>query len=151
MFDSYRSARLDQRIVRDENARHTELINEMRSAISANEQTFEQRPATIEHNFAAAAAPAVPVPDYSGYQAPATQSIYNSSTVVMPSHDVTQAQPKAPEVEPEPIPEKNTSIKPPKPGIIELANNSDLSVATIAKQAKKINGKDDGETFISLR
>ena len=152
MFDSYRSARLDQRISKDENARHTELINEMRSAISANEQTFEPRPATIEHNFAAAAAPAVPTAPVipTAPAVSAAPSIYNSATVVMPSHDVPQAQPKAPEVPAMPIPEKNTSIKPPKPGIIELANNADLSVATIAKEANKINRKDDGETFISL-
>lgn len=149
MFDSYRSARLDQRITKDENTRHNELINEMRNAISANEQTFEARPATIEHNFAAAAAPAVQPVDLSGYQAPQS-TIYDSAAVVMPSHDVPQAAPKTAEVEPEPIPEKNTSIKAPKPGIIELANTSDLSVATIAKEANRINRKDDGEIFISL-
>ena len=38
----------------------------------------------------------------------------------------------------------------PKPAIIELANNSDFSVETIAKEAKRLNRKDDGEVFISL-
>ncbi len=40
--------------------------------------------------------------------------------------------------------------KAPKNSIIELANNPDYSVATIAKEAKRINGKDEGEVFISL-
>ena len=38
----------------------------------------------------------------------------------------------------------------PKPSIIELANNTDFSVATIAKEANRINRKDEGEVFISL-
>ncbi len=37
-----------------------------------------------------------------------------------------------------------------KPDIIELANNPDYSVATIAKEAKRIKRKEDGEVFISL-
>ena len=40
----------------------------------------------------------------------------------------------------------------PKPSIIELANNPDFSVATIAKEADRINRKEEGEgeVFISL-
>ena len=45
--------------------------------------------------------------------------------------------------------EKNEHISP-KPSIIELANNPDFSVATIAKEANRINGKGEGEVFISL-
>jgi hypothetical protein len=40
--------------------------------------------------------------------------------------------------------------QPVKPAIIELANNDDLNVATIARQAKRLSG-DDGEVVISLR
>lgn len=36
------------------------------------------------------------------------------------------------------------------PGIIELANNPDFSVATIAKEANRIKEKEEGEVFISL-
>ena len=39
---------------------------------------------------------------------------------------------------------------PPKPSIIELANNDAFSVETIAKEANRINRKDEGEVFISL-
>ena len=31
-----------------------------------------------------------------------------------------------------------------------LANNPDFSIATIAKEANRINRKDEGEVFISL-
>ena len=37
-----------------------------------------------------------------------------------------------------------------KPSIIELANNTDFSVATIAKEANRIKERDEGEVFISL-
>ena len=40
--------------------------------------------------------------------------------------------------------------KPANPSIIELANNSEYSVATIAKEANRIKERDAGEVFISL-
>jgi hypothetical protein len=39
----------------------------------------------------------------------------------------------------------------PKPAILELAHNDDLSVATIARQANKANHLGDDEVVISLR
>ena len=45
---------------------------------------------------------------------------------------------------------KKSSAKPVNNSIIELANNSDFSVATIAKEANRINRKEKGEVFISL-
>ena len=47
-------------------------------------------------------------------------------------------------------PAEKVEKTPPKPSIIELANNTDFSVATIAKEANRINRKDEGEVFISL-
>ena len=46
--------------------------------------------------------------------------------------------------------QKKVEKTPPKPSIIDLANNSDFSVATIEKEANRINRKDEGEVFISL-
>ena len=40
--------------------------------------------------------------------------------------------------------------KPINNSIMELAHNKDFSVATIAKEANRINGKDKGEVFVSL-
>ncbi|MBR2754079.1 PrgI family protein [Candidatus Saccharibacteria bacterium] len=45
--------------------------------------------------------------------------------------------------------EKRATIKA-KPSIIELANNTDFSVATIAKEANRIKERNEGEVFISL-
>ena len=53
------------------------------------------------------------------------------------------------ERENETAPEK-VQPEPAKSSIIELANNSDFSVATIAKEADRINRKEEGEVFISL-
>ena len=44
----------------------------------------------------------------------------------------------------------NSEQKPAKDSIIELANNPDYSVETIAKEANRIKRKDEGEVFISL-
>ena len=55
----------------------------------------------------------------------------------------------APEVKPvENVKKEETTAT--KPSIMELANNPDYSVATIAKEANRINGKEEGEVFISL-
>lgn len=46
----------------------------------------------------------------------------------------------------------STSVNPPSADIIELANDADLSIATISQQANRINNKSaDGEVVISLR
>jgi PrgI family protein len=77
---------------------------------------------------------------------------------------VTQPTPVAPAVIPEPepvqpivaqIPPPATSEKVVSPDIINLANNSDLSIETIAHEAKRIHQKEqqlpDDEVVISLR
>ncbi|MBR5027016.1 PrgI family protein [Candidatus Saccharibacteria bacterium] len=208
MFDSYRSSRLDEAIEKDAEEHHSKIVNAMRKAISSDNRYLKQEPAPAEpqitRNFAAAAAPEVPVaapieqpapaaparvyepitpeslaikddeplpepnfrsiapvpPPQAEIVMPVESALFNSPNVVQPGLPPEPKPAPAPEPEPEPIPEmesepepepeKNTSTIPPKPGIIELANTSDLSVATIAKQANRIKGKDDGEVFISL-
>ena len=44
----------------------------------------------------------------------------------------------------------NSSQSTPSQDIIDLANNSDFSIETIAQQAKRINEKQDNEVYISL-
>lgn len=68
------------------------------------------------------------------------KEIANSDVVVMPGAPVVTKP-------------ANSTKTPPKPvnnSIIELANNADFSVATIAKEANRINRKEKGEVFISL-
>ena len=54
----------------------------------------------------------------------------------------TEEEAKAAEEEAEP--------EEPDPGILDLANNNDFSIETIAKQAKRIKEKKDDEVYISL-
>lgn len=69
--------------------------------------------------------------------------------------DLVAPTPAAPAPEPE-IEEKpapTTSEKPISPDIINLANNTDLSIETIQREANRIQHKaeeDEGEVFISL-
>jgi hypothetical protein len=74
-------------------------------------------------------------------------------SVVRPLSEQSVAT-QAPPVAVPPAP--NTSEKPVSPDIINLANNADLSIETIAHEAKRIQQKeeqlkDDGEVVISLR
>lgn len=69
---------------------------------------------------------------------------------------VKPVDPNAPEPAKKPAKpaSKNTSAKEVSPDIINLANNSDLSVETIAREAQRIQKKQDladGEVVISLR
>jgi hypothetical protein len=74
-------------------------------------------------------------------EAPVSLSGITSDTIVRPGLE-QQEQPKAEAA-------KSEDSKP-KPRMVELANNSDFSVATIAKQANRLKRKEDGEVFISL-
>ena len=49
----------------------------------------------------------------------------------------------------ESMPEKTGQMAP-KPSIIELANNPDFTIATISKEANRIKERDEGEVFVSL-
>ena len=55
----------------------------------------------------------------------------------------------APEPTPAPAPKK-VATETPNASIIELANNPDFTVATIAKEANRLNKKEEGEVFVSL-
>ena len=148
MFENYRFDNLSSTISRGETAHHKEVVQEMRNAIErSNSFTNPDAPApTIVRRSDERQIPTVATP----YSLPpvsnnrtAHNSIYDSPSVVRPDTATpTTTKP--------PIPPKPTPTKPPKPSIIELANNPDFSVATIAKEANRINRKDDGEVFISL-
>lgn len=72
---------------------------------------------------------------------------------ITPLHGSVKVEPKLPETKaPEPKPEPKPTPAP-KPEFVNLANDTELSIETIAKQAKRIqksNIDDTNETFISL-
>jgi hypothetical protein len=63
------------------------------------------------------------------------------------SQDTPAQAPAAIQPTPEPVKTQTTT---PNPAILGLAQNDDLNVATIARQAEKLKGNDDGEVVISL-
>ena len=71
---------------------------------------------------------------------------FDSQAVVMPDlSTVEKSVEKSSNARPEKVETESA-----KPSIIDLANNPDFSVATIAKEANRIKERDEGEVFISL-
>ena len=131
--------------------KHEEEVNKMRAAISENENmmTFQQptseAPKINRHFFDEISSKTKKVADQD------KPEIILPQPAEKPAEPQPQPQPEQPIPQPVEKPvEKTTSEKPPKQSIIDLANNQDFSVDTIAKQANRINRKDDGEVFISL-
>ena len=69
-----------------------------------------------------------------------------------PAHAPAPTVTPTPQPIPQPNPAATTSEKPLSPDIISLANNTDLSIETIQREANRIQQKseDDGEVFIAL-
>ena len=169
MFENNHFDTLNIAIEKEQQNRHDELMKKMRSAIAENKayQTVEIKPVTKTAQTAQLVQPAQPAPVQPAAPAPVAQKpqdptqfripvmapeptpapvaqkdILNSPVVVRP--EIQQPATLADQ-------QKNMSAKPAKGDMIKLANNADYSVATIAKEAKKINErKDDGEVFVSL-
>lgn len=177
MFEAYQSQVLNRVIDQDKMSRHNDAVKEMRDAIARNKDAFSnsldeepmaggervikrpgETPAPVM-NPAAAAAPEPPKPTIimpektekieeeeipiprvglmENAVLKADEDVGNSDVIVMP--DLEAEKPQA-----------ESSTKPVKNSIMELAHNNDFSVATIAKEANRINGKDEGEVFVSL-
>lgn len=132
IFETFHFDNLSNVIDKDETNRHQEVVNKLRLAIEKNNSftssssitTTSTTPLPFTLTSSTIAQPPNPTP--------------SSITVSSPSSVPTSSPPQ-------------TSPIPPKPSIIELANNPDFSVETIAKEAKRINRKDEGEVFVSLR
>ena len=81
----------------------------------------------------------------------------NSPVVIMPGEpaeqpveEVVVEEEVVEKVEEKPVEAEKAPETPPSRSIMELANNPDFSVATIAKEAKRIKERDKDEVFISL-
>ncbi len=106
------------------NAEHEDALNSMRAAISRGND-IDTSGAMIQNNRGMLSKKPEPAP------APTPEST------------------PAPEPEPAPAPKK-VATEAPNASIIELANNPDFTVATIAKEANRLNKKEEGEVFVSL-
>ncbi len=142
MFETNNFGNITSAIQRDENQRHNEVIQEMKNEIAKSENLAisggikndrkkeEEKPNTTSNTMVS--------------ESPSTvgqKPNFDSAVVIDPT---------APVVE-KPVEKTNkVETKPANPSIMELANNSDYSVATIAKEANRIKEKEKGEVFISL-
>ena len=149
MFESGHFNNLEDTIVKDENARHEEVMREMREAIEKSENmsgaTIQKSGEQRLDNTADEPLPMAETVVRFSNKGPN----YDSASVVQPGMPV-ETEPVEKSNMREQKPNANLDNNPPKPSIIELANNTDFSVATIAKEANRINRKDEGEVFISL-
>ena len=148
MFENNHFDSLENTIVQDEMARHREVIKEMQEAIKENENvTMEKNRATKndKDEFLVNGEKTS-----GGFSFSSEKPDFDSQAVVQPNSPVvTKPVEKVNMVNPGSNEKKVENN--PKPSIIELANNTEYSVATIAKEANRINNrKDEGEVFISL-
>lgn len=178
MFENNHFDVLNTVISKDETTRHEEVVNEMRAAIEKQNNVFGSPSGTTPTVFRKSEEkvismpnpiPVQPTPAQAPTQPtaqPATQSqpvqpttpsyipekdreLFSSAAVVVPgSKDQGEVKEASNRVE-KPVP-KPVAKPAPKRDIVDLANNPDFTIATIAKQANRINRKDDGEVFISL-
>ena len=157
MFETGHFDSLENTISRDENNRHAKVLEEMRAAIEKNESM----------RFENATLPTVTVGPGFGTSAAASEGVSGANNDIGPTIDVNKSVfdskavilPNTP-VEEKPVEKANSANaeenanekleKPAESSIIDLANNSDFSVATIAKEAKRIKERNEGEVFISL-
>ena len=127
MFEANNFTNLTDAIAQDENERHAEVIEQMKAEIAKTE------------NMATSGNVIKRGEDSTG------ESQKSPATPVQPvDKPVENSEPNPPK------PAEKAETKPANPSIIELANNDDYSVATIAKEANRIKEREAGEVFISL-
>lgn len=142
MFESNRFDTLNIAIEQNQQARHEELMKKMRSAIAENAafQKVEINPVTKAPVTPKPAPVAQAAPDPTQFRIP---NLPAEPEIILPGNSTSRgAAPDSP---------KNITANQPNSDMINLANNADYSVETIAKEAKRVNErKDDGEVFVSL-
>lgn len=125
------------------------VAQQMSRLVDANDQAHRQailsRMDEIRSNPTFPATPATTQPQTAIPHMPLPSATYGQTPVLQPQSVAPISQPQSTNSQP-----PTTVTPPPKPAILELASNDDLSVATIARQANK-NNLDDGEVVISLR
>ena len=144
MFESGHFERLEATIAKDEVERHEEVMREMRDAIDVAEGV--KKPSQIENVKPVEDVKSVEEAKQVDYDFKDDKPDFNSDVVVIPGSEVIEEPvEKSNMVKP-----KNTEQSTPKSSIIDLANNDEFSVATIAKEADRLKKKEDNEVFISL-
>lgn len=144
IFETGHFDRLESTIAKDENERHQSVMNEMRRAITtSNDQKRQNKDYTSTTN---------------SIDEDLRIGTNRESKSISNSYNRQQFQEIRKALLEKPVENYNSpllessekeSTNTAEPSIIELANNTDFSVATIAKEAKRIKEK-EGEVYISL-
>ena len=142
MYDNYKMMNLGSLVDQDRKDRHNEAIQEMREAINRRDDV-DTSEAQIQNDRGMVRE------RENQEEAPQAQVINNAKSEEEWESDVVVTPTLEDSKDEEEKSEENNTIKA-KPSIIELANNTDYTVATIAKEANRLNRKDEGEVFISL-
>ena len=140
MFDSQPSDHIEQVLQNEANLRHTELVNQMRSAIEKAESI---------HN----STENISIQKFNNEENTQPTQTESSSTHIknetQPRHTSNQTKTNPSKTTKTKV-DANTSTTTTNPAIIDLANDPDLSVETIAKEANRLNAKQEKEVYISL-
>ncbi|MBR3122323.1 PrgI family protein [Candidatus Saccharibacteria bacterium] len=153
MFETTHFDSLEDTIAKDENDRHREVVEEMREAIRQTESmTHEIKKRSDEDKGpekgslreAEAKDDAEVIVEPGAVPEPVEKTEKVEELVEKTKRPVEKTDRISEQTE-----EKVEKTEA-KPSIIELANNADFSVATIAKEANRIKERDEGEVFISL-
>ena len=134
MFESTQNDHLEQVLQSEADVHHDELVNQMRAAIEKAESIHAEdgtMPTIQRFN--------------SSNTNDSKQSTPQSASVIVQA--TSKPQDKIPNKTTTPA---TTSEITTNPAIINLANDPDLSIETIAKEANRLNSKHDGEVYISL-
>lgn len=127
MFEAYDSDPLTSRLNENTTSHHTAVVNNMRTAI-ANAENINPTPPT-------------PPTISRAYVMPSGPSAFTTQAVEpLPTSPIVQ--PTTPTPQPE-NPARTAAMH-------ELAGNQDYTVATIAKEARRLKNADDDEVYISL-
>jgi hypothetical protein len=143
MFDVHSGDRIERALESENAGRHAELVGQMRAAIDKVENANLSGEGAVIQKFEPEKTPV-------SWEANAT-----SEAVVQPTALVAPMPVENAIVQPTPEPVKpqaeSTSEVAPSADIISLANNKELSVETIAKEAQRLSKKkQDGEVYVSL-
>ncbi|MBR0488394.1 PrgI family protein [Candidatus Saccharibacteria bacterium] len=134
MFDNYRAGRLSAAVERNAEDRHAEIIRNMRAAIERNESKQFGEAGIVKDTDVM------------------RDGKVNAINPLTDGGVVTEVLQKTGQSESGQTQDANEKVsqKRQNDSIIELANNTDFTVATIEKEANRIKRKDEGEVFISL-
>ena len=164
MFENGRFNTIETVIEKGETERHSEVVQGMKDAITRTDTLASQegRPLIQKRSDERTLDPSGnPVTSPVEQRSVSEKPDFSSPVVVVPGSPVEKPierpveepidEPRTTAVEEkeEEKPENVTSAAT-KHSIMELANNSDYSIATIQKEAKRIKERGEGEVFISL-